>query len=166
MKSTLAHNTQKPQGLRKHANMLQDKLAEKEVTNILCATAAPGLAATNLQATTASNGGGFGMQTLMRFSQSGEDGSLPLLHATVSPEIESGDFIVRSQPALCCFVHVQLVVCADTAETFIKVLAQSRSSSPLSLAYIVLTGSSQNLCICASLCHMIVLALSLPIACT
>jgi hypothetical protein len=70
-------------------------LAEKGITDVLCATAAPGLAATNLQATTANNGAGAGLNMLMKFSQSAEDGALPLLHATVSPDIKSGDFIVR-----------------------------------------------------------------------
>ena len=74
---------------------VQGKLAEKGISNIVCATVTPGLAATDLQATTAKSGGGFGLQTVMRFSQSAADGSLPLLHATVSPEIQPGDFIVR-----------------------------------------------------------------------
>ena len=74
---------------------MQGKLTAKGITNIICATATPGLAATNLQATTAAAGGGFGLQTVMKFSQSAADGSLPLLHATVSPEIQTGDFIVR-----------------------------------------------------------------------
>lgn len=75
---------------------MQDKFAEKGISNILCVSCAPGLAATNLQATTADKGGGKGLQSIMRFCQSAEDGALPLLHAAIGADVESGDFIVRS----------------------------------------------------------------------
>eukprot|EP00892_Ulva_mutabilis_P002896 jgi/Ulvmu1/12607/UM092_0038.1 len=58
---------------------MPNKLEERGITNILCVTAVPGLAASNLQATTAEHGGGMGLQMLMRFAQSAEDGTLPLL---------------------------------------------------------------------------------------
>ena len=53
----------------------------------------PGLAASNLQATTTDHGGGFGLQLLMRFAQSAEDGTLPLLECTTGADIHSGDLV-------------------------------------------------------------------------
>lgn len=72
---------------------MQDKLAERGIKNIICTTAVPGLAASNLQATTSDHGGGWGLQLFMKFAQSAEDGTLPLLMCTTAPEIESGDLV-------------------------------------------------------------------------
>ena len=52
--------------------------------------AAPGLAATNLQVTTASDGG-MGSTWIMSFAQSAEDGTMPLLHCCVSPDAANGE---------------------------------------------------------------------------
>ena len=51
--------------------------------------AAPGLAATNLQVTTAGTGG-FGATWIMWLAQSAEDGTMPLLYASFSPRAQSG----------------------------------------------------------------------------
>eukprot|EP00892_Ulva_mutabilis_P004919 jgi/Ulvmu1/279/UM001_0283.1 len=75
------------------AGALKDKLEERGITNILCVTAVPGLAASNLQATTAEHGGGMGLQMLMRFAQSAEDGTLPLLECITSADMQSGDMV-------------------------------------------------------------------------
>ena len=55
----------------------------------LCA--APGLAATNLQVTTAA-AGGMGATWIMRFAQSAEDGTMPLLTAVAAPGVANGAF--------------------------------------------------------------------------
>lgn len=98
----------------KFAAWVQDKLAEKGITNILCVSATPGLAATNLQHTTANNGGGMGLQTLMKLAQSGEDGSLPLLHCTVGADVESGDLWVRLFPSRYVHMHHTTSNCRTT----------------------------------------------------
>ena len=67
---------------------LKDRL---EGTGIKAAAAAPGLAATNLQVTTAQTGGMGGGMWIMRMAQSAEDGTMPLLAACLDPNTESGD---------------------------------------------------------------------------
>ncbi|KAJ8609194.1 hypothetical protein CTAYLR_008431 [Chrysophaeum taylorii] len=66
---------------------LHDRLAG---TGIKAIAAAPGLAATNLQVTT-HNDGGMAATWIMRFAQSAEDGTMPLLHCCLSPEPQSGE---------------------------------------------------------------------------
>eukprot|EP00934_Nitzschia_sp_Nitz4_P003753 Nitzschia sp. Nitz4//scaffold63_size106090//5066//6073//NITZ4_004378-RA/size106090-processed-gene-0.137-mRNA-1//-1//CDS//3329555939//3743//frame0 len=67
---------------------LNDKLGSD--SKILASCAEPGLAATNLQVTTHATGGmGLGMW-IMYFSQSAEDGSMPILSACFSQESKSG----------------------------------------------------------------------------
>jgi hypothetical protein len=68
---------------------LADKIKD---TNVIAACAAPGLAQTNLQTNTNETGGMSGMMWIMHFSQSAEDGTLPLLFACFSPETGNGDF--------------------------------------------------------------------------
>ena len=67
---------------------LHDKLGDSGVKS-LCA--APGLVATQLQATTARDGGMGSGTWFMRLSQSPEDGAVPLLHCCLSPEVQSGE---------------------------------------------------------------------------
>eukprot|EP00934_Nitzschia_sp_Nitz4_P002902 Nitzschia sp. Nitz4//scaffold60_size111251//107820//110271//NITZ4_004168-RA/size111251-snap-gene-0.200-mRNA-1//-1//CDS//3329555627//2892//frame0 len=67
---------------------LNDRLGSD--SKILAACADPGLAATNLQVTTNSNGGMGGNMWIMRFSQSAEDGTMPILSACFSPETKAG----------------------------------------------------------------------------
>lgn len=52
--------------------------------------AAPGLASTNLQVTTAA-AQGMSETWIMRFAQSAEDGTMPLLHACAAPTAASGE---------------------------------------------------------------------------
>mmetsp|Transcript_24069 Transcript_24069/g.75274 ORF Transcript_24069/g.75274 Transcript_24069/m.75274 type:complete len:344 (+) Transcript_24069:146-1177(+) len=58
-------------------------------TKLKALCAAPGLAATNLQVTTHIDGG---MEDtwIMRWSQSAEDGTMPLLHCCIHPDAENG----------------------------------------------------------------------------
>jgi hypothetical protein len=59
-------------------------------TGIVATVAEPGLALTNLQVTTNDQGGmGSGMW-FMRFAQSAEDGSMPILSACFEPSPEPG----------------------------------------------------------------------------
>jgi protochlorophyllide reductase len=63
-----------------------------EDSGIKAACAHPGLAATGLQVTTAQDGGmGSGMW-FMRFAQSQEDGSMPIVAACFDPSTKNGAF--------------------------------------------------------------------------
>eukprot|EP00615_Pteridomonas_danica_P012568 CAMPEP_0114347744 /NCGR_PEP_ID=MMETSP0101-20121206/14153_1 /TAXON_ID=38822 ORGANISM="Pteridomonas danica, Strain PT" /NCGR_SAMPLE_ID=MMETSP0101 /ASSEMBLY_ACC=CAM_ASM_000211 /LENGTH=334 /DNA_ID=CAMNT_0001485253 /DNA_START=180 /DNA_END=1184 /DNA_ORIENTATION=- len=73
---------------------LADKLNEaKSKVKVACAT--PGLSATNLQVATAADGG-MGSSWFMRFSQSAEDGTMPLLQCCLGTETVNGDFFEPS----------------------------------------------------------------------
>jgi len=79
------HQTKLANSVFTHA--LSTKLKD---TGIKAAVAAPGLAATNLQVTT---GEGMGSSMwIMKFSQSAEDGAMPLLACCFDPATENGDF--------------------------------------------------------------------------
>lgn len=66
-------------------------------SKIVASCAEPGLAATNLQVTTAGDGGmGSGMW-IMRFAQSAEDGSMPILSACFATDSVSGQLWAPSQ---------------------------------------------------------------------
>mmetsp|Transcript_26248 Transcript_26248/g.68212 ORF Transcript_26248/g.68212 Transcript_26248/m.68212 type:complete len:342 (+) Transcript_26248:21-1046(+) len=67
---------------------LHDKLGDSGVKAVC---AAPGLVATQLQATTARDGGMGSGTWFMRWSQSPEDGAVPLLHCCLSDEPSSGE---------------------------------------------------------------------------
>ena len=60
--------------------------------NVRALCAAPGLAATQLQATTNVDGGMGSGTWFMRFAQSAEDGAVPLLTCCLSPDAKSGEF--------------------------------------------------------------------------
>ena len=64
----------------------------QDYEGIIAAAAAPGLAATNLQITTAETGGMQGSMWIMRFAQSAEDGTMPLAAACFDPATENGSF--------------------------------------------------------------------------
>lgn len=75
------------------AAALTSKLQKSTIANVKSVCAAPGLAQTNLQTTTQDTGGGMrGILWIMHFSQSGQDGCIPLLTACFSPNVENGDF--------------------------------------------------------------------------
>jgi len=59
---------------------------------IKAVVAAPGLSATNLFVTTNQTGGMSRLMWIMRFAQSGEDGTMPLLSAMFDPTTKNGDF--------------------------------------------------------------------------
>lgn len=61
-------------------------------SGITTAAADPGLAATNLQVTTASSGGMGSGNWFMRFAQSQEDGAMPIISACFDPSSTNGSF--------------------------------------------------------------------------
>jgi len=71
---------------------LKKKLEEANITNVIPLLAHPGLAATNLQVTTASDGGMDGNSEFMNQAQSPEDGATGIIRATMDPEAKSGNF--------------------------------------------------------------------------
>jgi NAD(P)-dependent dehydrogenase (short-subunit alcohol dehydrogenase family) len=70
---------------------LASKLDVAGITNVKAVCAAPGFSQTNLQTTSAANGGMPSMW-VMRFAQSAEDGTMPLLAAMFGSETKNGDF--------------------------------------------------------------------------
>lgn len=72
---------------------LADKLKASTInTKIKAVCAAPGFAQTNLQVTSAEKGGMGNSSWMMHFSQSSEDGAIPLLTACFHPSTANGDF--------------------------------------------------------------------------
>ncbi len=71
---------------------LKKKLEEANITNIIPLLAHPGLALTNLQLTTAANGGMEGNSDLMNQAQSAEDGATGIIRASMDKEVKPGNF--------------------------------------------------------------------------
>lgn len=71
---------------------LEKKLKEANITNVIPLLAHPGLAATNLQVTTASHGGMDGNSEFMNQAQSAEDGATGIIRASIDPEAKPGNF--------------------------------------------------------------------------
>lgn len=71
---------------------LHDRLKKAGIANIKSLVAHPGLAATQLQVTTAETGGMDMESEFMKRAQSAEDGALGILRACADPEAQSGDF--------------------------------------------------------------------------
>ena len=71
---------------------LKKKLEEASITNIIPLLAHPGLAMTNLQVTTAANGGMEGNSDFMNQAQSAEDGATGIIRASMDKEVKSGNF--------------------------------------------------------------------------
>lgn len=71
---------------------LKEKLAINGIDNIMTLLAHPGLAATSLQVTTASDGGMDGNSDFMKQAQSAEDGATGIIRAAMDPTSETGDF--------------------------------------------------------------------------
>ena len=71
---------------------LKKKLEEANITNVIPLLAHPGLAVTNLQVTTASDGGMDGDADFMNQAQSAEDGATGIIRAAMDPEAEPGNF--------------------------------------------------------------------------
>ncbi|MEL6823869.1 MAG: SDR family NAD(P)-dependent oxidoreductase [Calditrichota bacterium] len=71
---------------------LKEKLEAAGITNVLSLLAHPGLALTNLQVTTAAEGGMDGDSEFMQQAQSAEDGATGIIRAAMDPEAKSGDF--------------------------------------------------------------------------
>jgi NAD(P)-dependent dehydrogenase (short-subunit alcohol dehydrogenase family) len=71
---------------------LKNKLKEAKITNVIPLLAHPGLAATNLQVTTASDGGMDADSDFMKQAQSPEDGATGIIRAAMDEKAESGNF--------------------------------------------------------------------------
>jgi NAD(P)-dependent dehydrogenase (short-subunit alcohol dehydrogenase family) len=76
---------------------LRDRLAASGRTHVKALLAHPGLAATNLQVTTAETGGMDMNSGFMSAAQSPEDGAAGILRACADPEAVSGDFFGPEQ---------------------------------------------------------------------
>ena len=72
--------------------ILAAKLEAAGVTNVKAVCAAPGLSQTNLQTTSASNGGMASGSFIMSLAQSAEDGAMPMLSAMFGTNTANGDF--------------------------------------------------------------------------
>lgn len=71
---------------------LKQKLEEANITNVIPLLAHPGLARTNLQVTTAADGGMDGNAEFMAMAQSAEDGAAGIIRAAMDPNVNPGDF--------------------------------------------------------------------------
>lgn len=71
---------------------LNQKLAERGIDNVMSVVAHPGLAATQLQVTTADAGGMAAQSDLMQRAQTAEDGATGIIRGCADPEAKPGDF--------------------------------------------------------------------------
>ena len=71
---------------------LKEKLSEHHISHIKPLLAHPGLAQTNLQLTTAADGGMDAQSEFMNMAQSAEDGAAGIIRASMDPEASPGDF--------------------------------------------------------------------------
>ncbi len=71
---------------------LKKKLEEADITNVIPLLAHPGLAATNLQLTTASDGGMDANAEFMNQAQSPEDGATGIIRASIDLDAKPGNF--------------------------------------------------------------------------
>jgi len=71
---------------------LKNKLQEAKISNVLPLLAHPGLAMTNLQATTAADGGMDSKVDFETRGQTAEDGAGSIIRAAMDPEAKSGNF--------------------------------------------------------------------------
>ncbi|MGH1364556.1 MAG: SDR family NAD(P)-dependent oxidoreductase [Calditrichia bacterium] len=71
---------------------LKQKLEAEDIPHVLSLLAHPGLALTNLQVTTAAEGGMDGESEFMNQAQSQEDGATGIIRAAMDPEAKSGNF--------------------------------------------------------------------------
>jgi NAD(P)-dependent dehydrogenase (short-subunit alcohol dehydrogenase family) len=71
---------------------LKRKLEEANITNVIPLLAHPGLALTNLQLTTAADGGMDADSAFMNQAQSAEDGATGIIRAAMDPKAQAGNF--------------------------------------------------------------------------
>jgi len=71
---------------------LKEKLEAAGITTILPLVAHPGLSRTNLQVTTAADGGMDGQSEFMNQAQTPEDGATGIIRAAMDPEAKAGNF--------------------------------------------------------------------------
>ena len=96
-----SHNFKGPRWARYHQTKLancaftyglKEKLEAAGINNVKSLLAHPGLALTQLQVTTAKDGGMPGESPLMAQAQSAEDGATGIIRAAMDPAAKSGDF--------------------------------------------------------------------------
>jgi len=71
---------------------LKEKLEKANIKNVIPLLAHPGLALTNLQITTADDGGMDIKSDFMKLAQTAEDGATGIIRASVDPKAKAGDF--------------------------------------------------------------------------
>jgi len=71
---------------------LKQRIEAANISNVLSLLAHPGLALTNLQVTTAAEGGMDSNSDFMNQAQSSEDGATGIIRAAMDPQAESGNF--------------------------------------------------------------------------
>lgn len=71
---------------------LKERLEDANIKNIIPLLAHPGLARTNLQVTTAEDGGMDAKSDFMNQAQSAEDGATGIIRASMDPEAKAGNF--------------------------------------------------------------------------
>lgn len=71
---------------------LKRKLEEANISHVIPLLAHPGLALTNLQVTTAKDGGMEKDSALMQRAQTAEDGATGIIRAAMDPQAQAGDF--------------------------------------------------------------------------
>lgn len=71
---------------------LKKKLEAANITHVIPLLAHPGLALTNLQVTTAADGGMDANSEFMKQAQSAEDGATGIIRAAMDPQAQSGNF--------------------------------------------------------------------------
>jgi NAD(P)-dependent dehydrogenase (short-subunit alcohol dehydrogenase family) len=71
---------------------LKKKLEEANITNVVPLLAHPGLALTNLQVTTAADGGMDNESGFMNQAQTAEDGATGIIRAAMDPQAQPGNF--------------------------------------------------------------------------
>ncbi len=71
---------------------LKKKLEEANISNVVPLLAHPGLALTNLQVTTANDGGMESNSSFMDQAQTAEDGATGIIRAAMDPQAKSGNF--------------------------------------------------------------------------
>ncbi len=96
-----SHGFQGPRWARYHQTKLanavftyglKNKLNEANISNVIPLLAHPGLAKTNLQVTTAADGGMNNDDGFMDRAQTAEDGATGIIRASMDPKAKSGDF--------------------------------------------------------------------------
>ena len=113
--------------------LLQDHLDEKQ-SKVIATVAHPGLAASNLQVTTADNASGFVnglLSFIMRYAQSAEDGTMPLLSCICKPDVKPRAFIGPGSKGVAGFIMADNMVGLPKELTLEKICTKEESKAML-----------------------------------